>query len=204
MTSTDPSDPAGRCECSSGVGEQPRRARCCSRPPHGAAPRRRRPGDRHRHAQRSTTSPDGAPRHPTAADRVDRLLGGTRAAPLRSSDTVQAPEQAVVVSASNVKASRPRPTPARSSTTRRSTPSWPRLDRQLAADVRTAVQAAKVPADSTLFGSVVSVGCETPSIAWTGSPPSTGSRLGRRCPSRGSSAWCPVTSVALFLVPTTS
>lgn len=116
-------------------------------------------------------------------------------------ETVE-PGQAVIVSASNVKVE----------TTPRATALVndeavdafvAALDRQLAADVRTAVQAAKVPADSTLFGSVVSVGCETPSsVDWISTFDGIEARA--TLPKPGVQCLVPVTSVALFLVPTTS
>lgn len=74
-------------------------------------------------------------------------------------------------------------------------------DEQLAGDVRSAVTQVEVPADSTLFGSVVSVGCETPtSVDWTRTFEGIEARA--TLPKPSVQCLVPVTSVALFLVPT--
>lgn len=73
-------------------------------------------------------------------------------------------------------------------------------DARLAADVRSAVAAVQVPADSTLFGAVVSVGCETPTaVTWTTT--FDGIEVTPTLPKPGVQCLVPVTSVALFLVP---
>lgn len=73
-------------------------------------------------------------------------------------------------------------------------------DTRLAADVRSAVMQVEVPADSTLFGSVVSVGCDTPtSVDWVRTFDGIEARA--TLPKPGVQCLVPVTSVALFLVP---
>ena len=73
-------------------------------------------------------------------------------------------------------------------------------DGRLAHDVRAAVKEAQVPGDSTLFGAVVSVACETPtSITWTATL--GGIEVTPTLPKPGVQCLVPVTSVALFLVP---
>lgn len=73
-------------------------------------------------------------------------------------------------------------------------------DARLAADVRSAVSAVQVPADSTLFGAVVSVGCDTPT-AVTWATTFDGIEVTPTVPKSGVQCLVPVTSVALFLVP---
>ena len=75
-------------------------------------------------------------------------------------------------------------------------------DARLAAEVRTAMKDVQVPAGSTLFGSVVAVGCEVPaSVSWE----STFDGVRASAQLLKSSVQClvPVTSVALFLVEDT-
>ena len=73
-------------------------------------------------------------------------------------------------------------------------------DARLAADVRAAVDAVEVPADSTLFGAVVSVGCDTPTaVNWVTT--FDGIEVTPTMPKSGVQCLVPVTSVALFLVP---
>jgi hypothetical protein len=113
-------------------------------------------------------------------------------------ETVE-PGQAVVVSASNVKGE---------ITTRASAlvddqaldAFLATTDPRLATDVRTAFAAVRVPADSTLFGAVVSVGCETPTaVEWTTT--FDGIEVKPTIPKSNVQCLVPVTSVALFLVP---
>lgn len=74
------------------------------------------------------------------------------------------------------------------------------IDARLAADVRSAVEAVQVPADSTLFGAVVSVGCDTPTaVTWVTT--FDGIEVTPTVPKAGVQCLVPVTSVALFLVP---
>lgn len=74
------------------------------------------------------------------------------------------------------------------------------IDARLAADVRAAVDAVVVPADSTLFGAVVSVGCDTPTaVNWVTT--FDGIEVTAEVPKSGVQCLVPVTSVALFLVP---
>lgn len=73
-------------------------------------------------------------------------------------------------------------------------------DPRLAKDVRAAVRQATVPADSTLFGAVVSVGCDRPtSIEW--STTFDGIEVTPTLPKSEVQCLVPVTSVALWLVP---
>lgn len=74
------------------------------------------------------------------------------------------------------------------------------MDARLAEDVRAAVSATQVPADSTLFGAVVSVGCQEPTaISW--SKTFDGIEVTPTLPKSEVQCLVPVTSVALFLVP---
>jgi hypothetical protein len=74
------------------------------------------------------------------------------------------------------------------------------MEARLAEDVRAAVRATQVPADSTLFGAVVSVGCQEPTaIAW--STTFDGIEVTPTLPKSEVQCLVPVTSVALFLVP---
>jgi hypothetical protein len=74
------------------------------------------------------------------------------------------------------------------------------MEARLAQDVRAAVRATRVPADSTLFGAVVSVGCDTPTaISW--STTFEGIEVTPTMPKTEVQCLVPVTSVALFLVP---
>ena len=74
------------------------------------------------------------------------------------------------------------------------------MDARLAEDVRAAVEATQVPADSTLFGAVVSVGCDKPTaISW--SKTFDGIEVTPTLPKSVVQCLVPVTSVALFLVP---
>ena len=74
------------------------------------------------------------------------------------------------------------------------------MEARLAEDVRAAVEATRVPADSTLFGAVVSVGCDKPTaISW--SKTFDGIEVTPTLPKSGVQCLVPVTSVALFLVP---
>ena len=74
------------------------------------------------------------------------------------------------------------------------------METRLAEDVRAAVRATKVPADSTLFGAVVSVGCDEPTaISW--SKTFEGIEVTPTLPKSEVQCLVPVTSVALFLVP---
>ena len=73
------------------------------------------------------------------------------------------------------------------------------VDPRLAADVRSAVKDVQVPAGSTLFGSVVAVGCDRPTtVEWE----KTFDGIEASAPMSKSGVQClvPVTSVALFLV----
>lgn len=73
-------------------------------------------------------------------------------------------------------------------------------DGRLAGDVRAAVRAVQVPADSTLFGAVVSVGCDEPTgISWATT--FDGIEVTPMLPKSEVQCLVPVTSVALFLVP---
>lgn len=73
-------------------------------------------------------------------------------------------------------------------------------DARLAADVRSAVKQVQVPAGSTLFGAVVSVGCDTPTaVDWVTT--FDGIEVAAQVPKSGVQCLVPVTSVALFLVP---
>lgn len=71
------------------------------------------------------------------------------------------------------------------------------LDPQLGADVREAIAAAQVPAGSTLFGSVVAVGCEEP-VAVEVASTFDGLEATGVMPKSGVQCLVPVTSVALF------
>lgn len=72
-------------------------------------------------------------------------------------------------------------------------------DPRLAADVRAAVKDAQVPAGSTLFGSVVAVGCDEPeTVEWEKT--FDGIQASAQLPKSGVQCLVPVTSVALFLV----
>jgi len=74
------------------------------------------------------------------------------------------------------------------------------MEARLAEDVRAAVRATQVPADSTLFGAVVSVGCDRPTaISW--STTFDGIEVTPTLPKSQVQCLVPVTSVALFLVP---
>jgi len=74
------------------------------------------------------------------------------------------------------------------------------MEARLAEDVRAAVRATQVPADSTLFGAVVSVGCHKPTaISW--STTFEGIEVTPTLPKAEVQCLVPVTSVALFLVP---
>lgn len=73
-------------------------------------------------------------------------------------------------------------------------------DARLATDVRSAVKQVQVPAGSTLFGAVVSVGCDTPTaVDWVTT--FDGIEVTAQVPKSGVQCLVPVTSVALFLVP---
>ncbi len=72
-------------------------------------------------------------------------------------------------------------------------------DARLADEVRTAVKAVQVPDGSTLFGSVVSVGCDKP-VAVTWDKTFDGIEATAEVPKSGVQCLVPVTSVALFLV----
>lgn len=75
-----------------------------------------------------------------------------------------------------------------------------KMETRLAEDVRAAVRATQVPADSTLFGAVVSVGCDQPTaISW--STTFDGIEVTPTLPKSEVQCLVPVTSVALFLVP---
>lgn len=74
------------------------------------------------------------------------------------------------------------------------------MDARLAEDVRAAARATQVPADSTLFAAVVSVGCHKPTgISW--STTFDGIEVTPTLPKAEVQCLVPVTSVALFLVP---
>jgi hypothetical protein len=73
-------------------------------------------------------------------------------------------------------------------------------DARLAEDVRAAVRATQVPAGSTLFAAVVSVGCDQPTgLSW--SRTFEGIEVTPTLPKSQVQCLVPVTSVALFLVP---
>ena len=73
-------------------------------------------------------------------------------------------------------------------------------DARLAEDVRAAVRATHVPAGSTLFAAVVSVGCDQPTgLSW--SRTFEGIEVTPTLPKSQVQCLVPVTSVALFLVP---
>lgn len=75
-------------------------------------------------------------------------------------------------------------------------------DPRLADEVRAAVEAAQVPAGSTLFGSVVAVGCDEPTaVSWEQT--FDGVQTSARLPKSTVQCLVPVTSVALFLVEET-
>lgn len=145
----------------------------------------------------ATPSPSTSPSTSPGDESTSSGSGGN----LVVGDTVE-PGQAVVVSASNVKVdTTPRATALVNDEAVDAFVAT--LDAQLAADVRAAVQAAKVPADSTLFGSVVSVGCDTPStVDWISTFDGIEARA--TLPKPGVQCLVPVTSVALFLVPNDS
>lgn len=109
------------------------------------------------------------------------------------------PGQAVIVSASNVKVeAAPR---ASALVNDEAIDAFvASLDEQFGADVRAAAAKVQVPADSTLFGSVVSVGCETPTTVEWGST-FDGVEVQATLPKPGVQCLVPVTSIALFLVP---
>ncbi len=113
-------------------------------------------------------------------------------------ETVE-PGQAVIVSASNVKSE----TATRASALvddQALDAFLASTDARLATDVRTAFRAVRVPADSTLFGAVVSVGCDKPTaVNWTTT--FDGIEVKPTMPKSGVQCLVPVTSVALFLVP---
>ncbi len=113
-------------------------------------------------------------------------------------DTVT-PDQAMVVSASNVDAQ----TATRASALvddQAVNAFLSGVDARLASEVRAAVAQVEVPADSTLFGAVVSVGCETPTaVDWVTT--FDGIEVTPTVPKTGVQCLVPVTSVALFLVP---
>lgn len=72
-------------------------------------------------------------------------------------------------------------------------------DARLADDVRAAFEDVQVPEDSTLFGSVVAVGCDKPvAVSWQKT--SDGIEATAQLPKSGVQCLVPVTSVALFLV----
>jgi len=72
-------------------------------------------------------------------------------------------------------------------------------DPRLAADVRAAVKGVQVPAGSTLFGSVVSVGCDKPvAVSWETTY--EGIQATAEIPKSSVQCLVPVTWVALFLV----
>lgn len=73
-------------------------------------------------------------------------------------------------------------------------------DARLADGVRRAAEQVQVPAGHTLFGAVVAVGCETPTtIEWTRT--FDGIEVQASLPKPGVQCLVPVTSVALFVVP---
>jgi hypothetical protein len=113
-------------------------------------------------------------------------------------ETVE-PGQAVIVSASNVDGETS--TTASALVDDQSLDAFvATMDPRLATDVRAAVEAASVPAGSTLFGAVVSVGCDQPtSIEW--STTFDGIEVTPTLPKSGVQCLVPVTSVALWLVP---
>ena len=74
------------------------------------------------------------------------------------------------------------------------------IDKRFADEVRAAAKAVQVPAGSTLFGAVASVGCEEPtSITWQTT--FDGVEVRATLPKPGVQCLVPVTSIALFLVP---
>lgn len=145
----------------------------------------------------STTTPSESP-SPTDGDSSTSDSSSGSGGSSVVGETVE-PGQAVIVSASNVKGeTTPRATAlvddksldAFLATT----------DERLATDVRTAFDAVQVPADSTLFGAVVSVGCETPTaVEWITT--FDGIEVKPTMPKSNVQCLVPVTSVALFLVP---
>ena len=109
------------------------------------------------------------------------------------------PGQAVIVSASNVKVeAAPR---ASALVDDEAIDAFvASLDERFGTDVRAAATQVQVPADSTLFGSVVSMGCETPtSVDWVST--FDGIEAQATLPKPGVQCLVPVTSIALFLVP---
>jgi hypothetical protein len=109
------------------------------------------------------------------------------------------PEQAVIVSASNVDGDTS--TLASALVNDKALDTFvATMETRLAEDVRAAVRATQVPADSTLFGAVVSVGCDQPTaISWAKT--FDGIEVTPTLPKSGVQCLVPVTSVALFLVP---
>lgn len=143
-------------------------------------------------ASPSTTPTEGQSDHTSDSSTTS---GGT----FTVGETVE-PGQALVVSASNVDGDTARRASALVND-RALNEFLATTDKRLADDVRAAVRAVQVPAGSTLFGAVVSVGCETPTaISWTRTL--DGIEVTPELPKPGVQCLVPVTSVALFLVPT--
>lgn len=119
-------------------------------------------------------------------------------ATLRTGDEV-VPGQAVVVSASNVKGETSKLASALVDDA--SIDAFlGNLDQGYADKVRVAAQATEVPAGSTLFGAIVSVGCEEPtSITWDQT--FDGIEVSATVPKSDIQCLVPVTSIALFVIP---
>ena len=140
----------------------------------------------------SPTSSD----NPTESPSGDPETGAGAMVPVGDAVT---PDQALVVSASNVKGQTS--TQASALVDDAATDAFlADLDARLANEVRAAAKAVQVPTGSTLFGAVASVGCEEPtSITWQTT--FDGIEVRAALPKPGVQCLVPVTSIVLFLVP---
>ena len=134
----------------------------------------------------------------TATDTSSSETTGEPGGRLVIGETVE-PGQAVIVSASNVDGKTS--TRASALVNDQAVDTFvATMEARLAEDVRAAVRATLVPAGSTLFGAVVSVGCDKPTaISW--SRTFEGIEVTPTLPKSEVQCLVPVTSVALFLVP---
>lgn len=137
----------------------------------------------------ATESPSESPSTSPAA--------GTGAVQIAVGDTLE-PDQALIVSASNV--DEPTTPMATEFSEGKALDSFVAdLDPQLAGDVRAAVESARVPDGSTLYGSVVAVGCDQPDAISVKTTPE-GIEATAVLPKTTVQCLVPVTSVALFLL----
>ncbi len=144
----------------------------------------------------SPSTPDSPSESSSATDSPSEASGAT----LPVGDAVE-PGQAMVVGVSNVDGT----------TTELASPLVDAeavdsflvdADPRLADEVRAAVEVAQVPPGSTLFGSVVAVGCDEPTaVSWELTFDGVQARA--RLPKSTVQCLVPVTSVALFLVEDT-